>query len=574
MGFKISFNSVSFIVILVSFVFLLLATISTPIVNTFSLAKTASHTYGLFGYCDDNNNCSGATYPIILSAVSDRTTNWIFDGSKRDTLAKIFIITPIALGFNFILFVLIIATHFGSRSVCLIAIVINLLSLVLTIVSTIITILTFYPNMSWTGWLLVGSAAANIVSIAFLLLSLRVMSDDDDDDLESLTQLANSTPFADNTEKFNARFPSTNAHEATSSLEKDYDYRGYTTTMRHPTGSSGSTSAYGNAPAPVASTSLLNTRPYQAFAESNAKYSKSSDALISAAAAAAAPISAGMGPGRTDSFTSNYSNATPNAFQYSGKVTPPRNFDDPPTGDSNLPQPEFQYNNSHPNQPPIPYPVNQNTNHTGPNPYQNNHDDMFEFGPQTTSDPSHKLYRELDDDFDDEEDLNARQFRGGAGTSQDNMMNEEISDNDSDFTSVSQRAPNPQYVDNSGYYQQQQYAPHQQQPHMQQPPHEYGPVQPGYVPQSGPGPAPVGGYNMQPVQGGSSLIPPRPSVSEAALSNNPDFSIGGRFGAANKRKVAPGFVPVAARYNNGPRPGGAPGSGRPGGAAGGAYGMR
>lgn len=181
MSFRLSFNTISFVVILVSFVFLLLATISSPVVKAFKLGDTASHTYGVFGFCWNNDLDCFTGYPLSLSQVDDSTKNWLLLESSRDTLAKMFILTPIALGFNLILLVLIFVSHFGSRPVVIIAIVVNVIALILTIISCVISILSFYPNLGWTAWILIGSGAATIISIIGLVLTLLFGTDGDDD---------------------------------------------------------------------------------------------------------------------------------------------------------------------------------------------------------------------------------------------------------------------------------------------------------------------------------------------------------------------------------------------------------
>lgn len=183
-------------------------------------------------------------------------------------------------------------------------------------------------------------------------------------------------------------------------------------------------------------------------------------------------------------------------------------------------------------------------------------------------------------DADEEEALvnNNRQDNG-------NGIND--SDEDSDFTSVSQRAPNPQYYGNAynqgGYQPQnqyshvQQYTPiHQQQqlqanqyrPYMgQQPqPHQLasGPAYAGsnasaptssyYSNLGQPSPYQQQQYHHQ-SQSQSQPQPPRgPTVSDNVLNNNPDFQFARlqQQQQQQRRKANPGFVPVAARYNGAP----------------------
>ncbi|CAK9682205.1 SUR7/PalI family protein [Candida parapsilosis] len=546
MGFRFSFNTGSLILILVSFVFLLLATISSPVVTTFNLGKTADYTYGVFGYCTDNNkDCSSATYPLTLSSVDDSSTNWTMGGSTRDTLAKIFILTPIALGFNFILLVLVIASHFGNRAIVLIALGVNIISAILTIISCVVTILAFYPNLAWTGWILIGSAAANLISIILLILTLTTLrndEDDDEDDAEGNDKHGFGTfnNYNKIDDKFNHIQTSTfKSPNSTSSIDNDYDYK---------PSYNGTNTSFGT----PANHGASDTR-YNGHA-----------AIAAASAASLANSNGGGVPAHrtatgTGSFTSNSSSAyqmkpqTANDFTHmgnrnntSGSLAGGNAAGYKPINASGVPYPT------------TPGAANNNaiTNNNGNAAFSRS---VFEHHPQVDG---HRPFTEMDDDFDDEEDLNAGRTNVIVTTND--------SDEDSDFTSVSQRPPNPQYnnqygpipqqhYQNTPYANSQQYQPLSQQmnsqsvstqghlhPSYQPIPNQYGPPAPQPPPpQQQQTYRPMNYPQPQPQQPGYS----RPTISDNVLSNNPDFNFA-RGMAQQKKKVAPGFVPVAARYGN------------------------
>ncbi|KAI5958969.1 uncharacterized protein KGF55_005623 [Candida pseudojiufengensis] len=563
MGFKLSFNTISFVLILISFVFLLLATISSPIVTIFNLGKTSSHTYGVFGYCTNNNNdCSSATYPIKFSSIDDNSKNWIMSSSTRDTLGKIFILTPIALGFNFILLVLIFISHFGLKPVVLIGIAVNVIAAILTIISCIITILVFHPNLAWTGWILIGAAAATLISLVFMILTLTVTgSNDDDDDNDS-----NDTGFGRFTnnkydkldDKFNHIQTSTfKSPNSTSSMDNDYDYKPYGSNNNGLYGKQNN--GYGNG----------NTG-YTPTNGSNNGLAGAAGTTAGAAAASAYGINKSFnGPPATSSnvngsFTSNSSSyytkpQTANDFtqrQNNGSGTSLRNINNPNYNSSNPPYPAT-INNGQPNNP----------NTDGNSTFSRS---VFEHHPQVEG---HKPFTELDDDFEDEEDeINNR---GGTNI----IVTTNDSDEDSDFTSVSQRAPNPQYnqfpqqqhPQQNNYYntysnvqqyqpisQQQQQVPHQlpNQPQQAQYPQNYSTSSSQYV--TSPNSYTSNQYfqqNQSPHQ--HHQQPPlqqRPTISDNVLNNNPDFNFSRNLQIQQKqqqkRRISPGFVPVAARYNN------------------------
>ncbi|KAI5951806.1 hypothetical protein KGF54_004881 [Candida jiufengensis] len=560
MGFRLSFNSISFILILVSFVFLLLATISSPIVTTFNLGKTSSHTYGIFGYCSDNNSqCSSATYPLLLSSIDDKSSNWIMNSSTRDTLAKIFILTPIALGFNFILLILIFISHFGIKPIVLIGIAINVISAILTIISCIIVILVFYPNLAWTGWILIGAAAANLISIIFMILTLTIVGssdnddDDEDTDLNEFGRFGNTNKYDKLDDKFNHIQTSTfKSPNSTSSLDNDYDYKPY----------GHNNNSYGNS----SSTGFGNTAN-RGGATNNNNTGFSGPTGVAAAGLGTAGLAStnayGVNKpnngGPNGSFTSNSSSyytkpQTVNDFTQrqnnNGSLTNINNSNNTgykPVNSINPPYPAANTNTN----------ANADVNSTFSR-------SVFEHHPQVEG---HKPFTELDDDYEDEEDDE------NINTGRTNVIvTTNDSDEDSDFTSVSQRAPNPQYNQYSQQQQQpqqnyyntysnvQQYQPiSQQQQHSQQ--HPQHPQQAQYSqtynPQQNQYMTSPTSYNSN--QYFSQNQPPqqpqqqRTTISDNVLNNNPDFNFSRTLQLQQqqqKRRVSPGFIPVAARYNN------------------------
>ncbi|CAI5756833.1 unnamed protein product [Candida verbasci] len=509
MSFKLSLNSISFILILVSFVFLLLATISSPVVKSFNLGHTADYTYGIFGYCWDNNSqCSSATYPIKLSDVDDSTSNWILNNNTRDTLAKIFIIAPIALGFNFVLLVLIFASHFSNKGVNLIAIVVNVLAMILTILVTIIIILVFYPNLHWTSWILLGAAAATIFSLIFLILNLITLKRNDDNDSDTESGFDKFANYGQLDDKFNhiqtLTFKSPNS---TSSIENEYNYKQYDSTMSNVNSFSNTNSNLNNDSGFI-NKGYNNPPPIRTHNGSNSFTSQSSSCYSKP-------------PQTVNDFTNTNSNSVASGYR--------------PTGTTGVD------GSTTSNNPPYPASTPKITNDSFSR-------SVFEHHPQVEG---HKPFTELEDDFDDEEDL-----------TKNNQQQSNDSDDDSDFTSVSQRAPNPQYTQQQQQQQQQQQIPvqrnynpqyqnvQQYQPMYQQtPPQSYQQqVQPHYQSQPQPLQYPQQ-YNTSVSPQGYYSSQQRPTISDNVLNSNPDFNFA-RGQPQAKRRVSPGFVPVAARYKN------------------------
>ncbi|CAH6718655.1 hypothetical protein CLIB1444_01S11606 [[Candida] jaroonii] len=507
------FHTLSAVLILVSFVFLLLATISTPVVTSFSIGSTDNYNYGILGYCKSNaKSCPGAQYPYTLSD-KDSRIDWTLTGSTRDTLAKIFILCPIAGGLNLITLVIILLSHFFSSGVLIFSIVFNLISFIVTTLVAIIVVLVFYPQVSWTGWVLIGSAAANLISLVCLFVSLRFSNNDYDDvDDNSLTEFnqlddkfnntTSTTTFMAPSQGFKSKY------DDNSSISKDYEFK--------PVQNTTNSSIYNSNPQLVNDFTQHNKPSTHSFGTSNSNHTRYEDAAPNFVNGPNTPISSKqqMAP----VFTPNVATPTINDV--------PR---------SNVPQ--------------VPYPSNGPLNRPT---YGGNVTDMsvFEHHPEVEG---HRPFTELDDDQNndmypiDRYPNNDYQYKRGSQGSEDIMG----SDASSNFTSVSQRAPNPRYnpPPQQQYYQQDSYFPQQYdnnypqqqafQPHFQQQPQQQQqqpPSQPQqfYQPnQSTPVTQPM------PMQ---QRFRSAPTASDNALANNPDFALGGMGGGRKK-------APFGARQN-------------------------
>lgn len=517
MGF--GFNTVSLILILISFVFLLLATISTPVVNTFNLASTSAYTYGALGFCSARRACtsSSAGYPYDVGSVEPRL-DWLLDESTRNNLAKALIITPIAAGINLICFVFVLLSHFFSSGVIIFSIVINVIAFLITTVIAILVILMFHPYVSWTGWILIGSAAATLISIVFLFLALKLnpSGSEDESDVESVNEMttfdnkfgSGPSGFMPPTSNFNRTF-NNNYNDNSSSISKDYEYK--PTPINNKSNTMTSSSIYNSNPQLAKDFTQHNNNSFGSKTDG----SHYEDAQVNFVNGPNTPVSSHqqMAP----SFVPNVATPTTNDLP-----------------ESRIPQlPGHQ----------VPYPTNRPLNKP---PYTGADISVFEHHPEVEG---HRPFTELDDDLGPQPDSNPHYNHRGSQAS-------DLSD-DSDFTSVSQRAPNPRY--NQGYqgyqpdyFQQQQFQTYpQQQPFQPQ----FQQVPPPMMNQQMP-PAPMNQAYFSPAPQPQRFAAPRPQVtaSDNALANNPDFALG--MGARKK--------PGMNKPGLGPSRMGIPGLGTPG----------
>lgn len=232
------FTAVSVVFLLVSMVFLVLGMVALPVSSSLKLASTSSYTYGIFGYCSDGT-CPSALYPVSFGDI-DTDENWLLASATRNTLSKTFIVAPIAAGLTFFSIIFtVIGLFVVSSPVKIFSIVFGVISFVATTLVAVMVVLVFYPNVAWTGWLYIAAAALALLAVPALLLSIDVLGGDDDSDEESEKNFgtygnANETSFSGGPLLQNQQPKSqfygpqviTKSTDEMSSISKDYSYRG------------------------------------------------------------------------------------------------------------------------------------------------------------------------------------------------------------------------------------------------------------------------------------------------------------------------------------------------------------
>lgn len=521
---------------LVALVFLILATISVPVAQTFYLGKAGDFTYGVFGYCDLGSGCLSATFPWVPSSVDDSVNNWSMSTSARDSLAKILIIAPIAAGICLIAFALSIGAMFGLHTVAIIAIVATVLGFLTSTIVCIVTILLFNPNVGWTGWILVGSAAAMLISIPLLVLGIKFGEyegindssstlNDGFDNYADVGRGGNDLTTFEET-KFGYLPPTTTAkyNDSESSNSSYRPLNSNNLNNNNNNGQANSNNRFNPNDTVNSNNSIYNSNPQRAYDFTNPNPNKHSE------------VSGGAGAtGSSGSYFNDDGVSIvdgPNIPVSAHRNMAPQVVAATPTIQNNLRAGATAE---------VPYPVSTFGGNTPDTRIHKYNPTVFEHHPEVEG---HKPFTEMDE--------NDSQIH----------HNQDIldSDNESDFTSVSQRAPNPQYYGappppppHQQQYSSQQYNqfpsspqppppppgnhyiqhPNQQLP-MQQPMQQ--PMQhPMQQPMQHPMQQPMQQQMLQPVQQQQFFNPSRgPTISDNALSNNPDFAIGGSGGFAKK----------------------------------------
>lgn len=530
MGRATIFTAVSAVLLTVSMVFLILGMVALPVSTSLKLASTKDYTYGIFGYCR-GSSCPSALYPVSFGDV-DKDAGWKFATSTRNTLAKTFIVAPIAAGLSFLATIFTVLSLFaGNSAIKIFSLVFGVISFVATALVAVMVVLVFYPNTSWTGWLYVAAAGLSLLAVPCLLLSIRVFGGDEESEAESEknfgtyaadTSLAANPLLQDNQNRYQFSGPPVNNYttDDVSSYSKDYSYRAATGTTYSANKNGSHASLFDSKPHLVNDITQPNNVP---VSSSRNNSNASNDSYYE------------------DAPNFNQGPSTPISSKQ--KMAP--NF---------IPNVAIPANNSgyKPVSGGLPYPKSERGSTAyGQDGYNGVAMGVFDHHPNVEG---HQPFTELGDN-DGESPLPTRQID---------------SDEDSDFTSVSQRPPNDMYQQARPQQFQQQYAnvanyqPQYQQnqapptpssyygsegtsynPHYQLSGHQQQPFQSG------------SGYQQQPFQGNQfqqqkfGQVPPRPqnkpTVSDSILNNNPDFAIGG----GQRRKQ---FVPPSKRYGNPMKP--------------------
>ncbi|SCW02629.1 LAFE_0F10814g1_1 [Lachancea fermentati] len=549
--FSIGISSVITVLEFASMAFLIICCVTAPVFSQIGLSKYDSTVYGTFGYCK-SGDCSAASANYGPESI-DSDADWSMNSSARTSLGKILIVVPIAAGLTFFAMFINFLAQFSSVGRHAAVFVINLLLTLLAFASSalvcIVVFLLFYPHVTWCSWLLVPAAALNLlcVPLTFVAHSQAAKGDDleeDSDDEQKLNRL--ETLGSQSNFRLNEYYNESKS----SALEKPVnlpDYYKGSQIVTSTTLNSGTTDSRSErealmtdqqGPNPYAKTSMNNsamvplseepndemhqTRPYSVIRDSDASLGRSG---ASSKTGAIPAYNAPQQFYRDISNSSSFYTESPKGVSRTGSLN---TTDLKPNSVLGLDDTRKK---------------NQPTGHDELQGIIKNaidEEDDDEFIKQQTVDPSE--IPPLDDD-------------------------DGIKDDDSDFTSVSQRGVNPNYMPSvtANRVQHPQHMPMvaNQKPRVGLlpsanhyfPPQQYSgpPVQQGHTPYAR-APAfqhhPPQMYQQQPSAGYPQQyqVPPQrsqygnaPTASDMVLNANPDFMVAG-----NARKPrGPNMYPQA-----------------------------
>ncbi|KAI1851921.1 hypothetical protein JX265_008274 [Neoarthrinium moseri] len=157
------------ILLFAAFALLLLSVLSTPIIKAIPLGSFEGVTFGVFGLCRRNGECS----PIEIGYDTSDVLSSSFDlpAAARTTLSAILVIHPVACLFTLIMLVMAIAAHFHGPShssrYLLVLFIFGILTFIVCLLSFLIDVLLFVPHMAWGSYIV--CAATILVALSGLV---------------------------------------------------------------------------------------------------------------------------------------------------------------------------------------------------------------------------------------------------------------------------------------------------------------------------------------------------------------------------------------------------------------------
>lgn len=167
------------ILLAAAFAMLLLSVLSTPIIKAIPLGTVDGYSFGVFGWCHENNKiCSGIEIGYDGGAFKNQQTNggdnFDLPVPARSTLSAILIVHPVAALFTLIMLIMAIVAHTHSAShssrYLLVLFIFGILTFLVCLLAFLIDVLLFVPHMAWGSYIVLAStvlvALSGLVSCA------------------------------------------------------------------------------------------------------------------------------------------------------------------------------------------------------------------------------------------------------------------------------------------------------------------------------------------------------------------------------------------------------------------------
>ncbi|KAK2673598.1 hypothetical protein RAB80_011141 [Fusarium oxysporum f. sp. vasinfectum] len=160
------------VLLFAAFALLLLAVISTPIIEAIPLSDFGGVTYGVFGYCQQGKGCSGIGVGYdTAKLVGDDSQAFDLPSGVRNTLSAILIVHPVAALITLVMTIMAAVSHLHAPShstrYLLILFIFLLIDFLVCLLAFLIDVLLFVPHLAWGSYLVL--AATILVAMSGLV---------------------------------------------------------------------------------------------------------------------------------------------------------------------------------------------------------------------------------------------------------------------------------------------------------------------------------------------------------------------------------------------------------------------
>lgn len=156
--------------LLAAFGLLLLAVLSTPIIQAVPLGSFDGATFGVFGFCKDGT-CSPIEVGYDARFANSDPSSFNLPTETRATLSAILIVHPVAALLTLAMLVLAIVAHFHSPShsarYLLIVFIVGIVDFLVCLLCFLVDVLLFVPHMAWGSYIVL--AATILVALSGLI---------------------------------------------------------------------------------------------------------------------------------------------------------------------------------------------------------------------------------------------------------------------------------------------------------------------------------------------------------------------------------------------------------------------
>lgn len=147
------------LLLLVAFVFQLLALITVPLTNL-TMCEYQGYRFGVFGFCY-NDSCTTNAIGYQVASMNSDFTGFTFPSNARHSLSYLLVVHPISAAFTGVQLVLTIFLFF-QRFYCsqryFVILMLGILpTFMLSLLSFLVDLMMFIPHLRWCGWTILGS---------------------------------------------------------------------------------------------------------------------------------------------------------------------------------------------------------------------------------------------------------------------------------------------------------------------------------------------------------------------------------------------------------------------------------